>query len=88
MQVHLTVNDMTKTHLDQLDAFANRFIKKWAGLPRPGTLAFIHMPEGCNIPTISSIYTECHALAHLSSRMKGDKAVNHCLDSRLARESE
>ena len=88
MRFHLTVNDMAKTHLEQLDAFVNRFVKKWTGLPRPGTLSFIHMPEGCNIPTISNLYMECHALAHLSSRMKADETVNHCIDSRLERESK
>ena len=86
MRFHLTVNDMTKTHLEQLDALVHRTIKPWIGLPKPGTWAFIHMPDGANIKTISDLYMECHALAHLSSRMKADDAVNHCLDSRIERE--
>jgi hypothetical protein len=87
MRFHLTVNDMAKTHLDNIDASVHRYIKKWAGLPRPGTLSFIHMPEGANISTVSYLYLECHALAHISSRLKADNAVNHCLNSRLERES-
>ena len=87
LRFHLTVNDMTKTHLEELDALVHRHIKPWVGLPKPGTWAFIHMPDGANIKTISELYLECHALAHLSSRMKADDAVNHCLNSRIERES-
>ena len=46
------------------------------------------MPEGLNISTISDMYLECHALAHISSRINADDAVNHCLNSRLQRESQ
>ena len=46
------------------------------------------MPEGLGIKTISDIYLEGHALAHASTRVKGDDLVNHCLDSRLERESQ
>ena len=88
MRFHLTVNDMTKTHLDNLDSLVRRYIKKWAGLPRPGTVSFLHMPQGLNIKTVSDLYMECHALAHISSRIKADEAVNHCLDSRIQRESQ
>ena len=87
LRFHLTVNDMSKTHLDDLDSLVHRHVKPWAGLPRPGTWSFIHMPEGANISTISALYLECHALAHLSSRLKADDGVNHCLDSRIERES-
>ena len=87
LRYHLTVNDTTSTHLQQLDALTDRFIKKWAGIPRPGTLAFLHMPEGLNIKSISTLYSECHTSSYISSRSKGDDNVNHCLDSQLARES-
>ena len=66
----------------------DRYVKKWSGIPHPGTLAFVHMPEGLNIKSISSLYLECHTNAYISTREKGDPKVNHCLDSRLTREAE
>ena len=88
LRFHLTVNDMSQCHLDELDSITSRTIKKWAGLPHPGTVAFLYMPEGLGINSISDMYLEGHALAHISTRIKGDDDVNRCLDSRLDRESQ
>ena len=88
LRFDLTVNDMTYTHCKSLDMLSNRFLKKWCGLPRPGTLAFVHMPNGLAIPSISDLYTQCHTLSYISMREKGDDLVNHCLDSQLDRESK
>ena len=87
LRFHLTVNDTSATHLKQLDALTDRYIKKWSGIPHPGTLAFLHMPKGLNIKAISTLYNECHTNAYISSRSKGDANVNHCLDSQLDRET-
>jgi hypothetical protein len=87
LRFHLTVNDLCSTHLDTLDKISNRFIKKWFGIPHPGSLAFIFMPNGLNIKSISKLYLECHAITHISARLKGDKLVNHCLDSKIEREN-
>ena len=88
LRYHLTVNDMCSSHLSQLDALTNRYLKKWSGIPHPGTLAFLHMPNGLNISTITDLYTECHTLNHIAMRNRGDEIVNHCLDTRLSRESQ
>ena len=87
LRFHLTVNDTCSTHLQRLDALTDRFVKKWSGIPHPGTLAFIHMAKGLNIKSISTLYAECHTSAYISSREKGDAKVNICLDSKLERES-
>ena len=86
LRFHLTVNDLAKTHLDKLDAIARRSLKKWAGIPHPGSVAFLHMPQGLDIKSIPDLYLESHALAHVSTRLKGDEKVNKCLDNRLDRE--
>ena len=87
LRFDLTVNDMCESHLKDLDRLLDRYLKKWSGLPHPGTLAFLHMPQGLNVHSISDIYKEGHLVAHISTRMKGDQQVNSCLDSRIARES-
>ena len=88
LRFHLTVNDMCSSHLTELDSLANRFLKKWSGLPHPATLAFLYLPNGLAIKKISDLYLECHTTAHISSRLKGDDTVNHCIDSRLEREGK
>ncbi len=79
---------MCISHLNNLDTLANKFLKKWSGIPHPGTLAFLHIPNGLAIKRMADVYYESHTAAHISSRMKGDGVVNHCLDSQLERERE
>ena len=84
----LTVHDLPMTYLKKLDTFSDKFIKKWAGLPRCATNTIIHLPTAMNIQKISTLYTETHAVTHCSTRLKGDKLVNLILDNRIARESK
>ena len=84
----LTVHDLPKTYLLQLDTFTDQFVKKWAGLPRCATTAVIHLNTALNIKKISTLYTETHCISHSSTRLKGDKRVNYVLDNRIQRESQ
>ena len=61
---------------NNLDILANRFLKKWSGLPHPATVAFLHMPNGLAIKRIADMYYDSLTSAHISSRMKGDGVVN------------
>ena len=88
IRYHLTVNELSESHLKSLDALTNRYLKRWSGLPKPATLAFLHMPEFLNIPTISDLYLQCHTLTYVKSRSRSDPKVNICLDSALEREQE
>ena len=36
LRYHLTVHSLHKTHLDELDLLAQKFLKKWLGLPPRG----------------------------------------------------
>ena len=51
-------------------------------------MAFVHMPTGLNIPTISDLHAECHTMAYIQMREQGDELVKHCLDSKLQRETK
>ena len=77
----LTVHTLGKSHLDTLDIAADKFVKKWLGIPSRGAnMAFVHAPQCLNIPRISDVYWQSHALAHSRTRLKGDPIVNHALD--------
>ena len=88
IRFHLTVNDMSDTQLKSLDSLTNRYLKKWSGLARPATLAFIHMPQFLNVMSISDLYLQSHALSYAKARFHSDPNVIACLDSALDRESK
>ena len=84
----LTVHDLTPTSLRKLDTLCDKFAKKWAGVPRSGTNVLIHSSKTLNIPSISQLYNQSHALCHTSTRLKGDQIVNDVLDLKISRERE
>ena len=88
MRYHLSVHDIHKTHLDNLDNIARKFIKKWLNIPSHGASdisIFHHYVLGVKTP--SQLYSEGHAGNYAMMRLKGDQTVNLTLDSRLERES-
>ena len=84
----LTVHDLPTTHLQQLDTFADQYLKRWAGLPRCATNEILHMRTAMNIKRISTLYTETHCVSHAATRLKGDSTVNAVLDCKVLRESQ
>ena len=82
----LTVHDIPKTYLLQLDTMVNQYLKTWAGLPRCATTAVLHLKTALNIKNISTLYTECHSVTHAATRLKGDDRVNVAIDNKIARE--
>ena len=80
----LTVHTLTKTQLQTLDTLTDKAIKRWVGLPRSATNAFIHIPQALDIKSIS--YTEMHTVSHVRIRLQGDPIVNAAIDCTLDRE--
>ena len=39
LRYHLTVHTVHKTHLDELDLIAQRYLKRWLGVPARGATA-------------------------------------------------
>ena len=50
----LTVHDLPITYLKKLDLVADKYLKKWAGLPKCATTAVLHLNSALNIKNISS----------------------------------
>lgn len=89
MRYFMSVHHIHKTHMEELDNMARKYLKLWLSIPSRGaTDASIFHPHMLNIKAPSTMYTEAHAGNYTLMRMKGDKLVNHALDSRLERESE
>ena len=89
LRYHFSVHNVHQTHLDQLDMTANKFLKKWVGIPSRGctNLSIFH-PHLMNIKTPSQLYLEGHAGNYLSCKLKADSNVQLAIESQLSRESQ
>ena len=89
IRFYFSVHHIHKTHMDKLDNIARKFLKKWLNIQTNGVSdASMFHPYMLGLKTPSHIYKEAHAGTYVAMRLKGDKIVNHALDSRLERESE
>jgi hypothetical protein len=89
LRYHLSIHNIHQTHLDQLDMVANRYLKKWAGIPARGctNLSLFH-PYLMGLKTPSQLYLEGHTGNYVSSKVKANRNVNLALKSQLSRESQ
>ena len=83
----LTVHNISKTCLDNLDNAAMAFLKRWSGTPKCGTRLIFHCEQFLNIPTIHQLYEESHCLALFASLERKDGRVRAALESKRKRDS-
>ena len=65
----MTIYNLTKSDLNKLDVFTDKYVKMWNSLPPSATNAVIHMQTGMNIPSISHLHRLSHCLAHSRTRI-------------------
>ena len=89
MRYHLSIHNIHQTHLEDLDMLAQRFLKKWLGLPSRGctNLSLFH-PHLLNIRPVSQLYLQGHIGNFINSKLKADHSVNAALESSIHRESQ
>ena len=87
LRYHFSVHNVTQTHLNQLDMTANRFLKKWVGIPSRGftNLSIFHP---LIMKTPSQLFLEGHAGNYLNCKLKADSVVQLAIESQLSRESQ
>ena len=89
LRYHLTVHTVHKCHLEELDMLAQRFLKKWLGIPSRGcTSAGIFSPLLFGVKPVSQVYLEGHVSAFISSKMMADEDTKEALRCAEERESE
>jgi hypothetical protein len=89
MRFHLSIHDLHKTHLEELDKTSRKYIKKWLKYPTRGVTDIgIFHPLMLNVKQPSQLYMEGHAGNIAMMRMKGDILVNKCIDSKINREAK
>ena len=89
LRYHLTVHTVHKCHLEELDLLAQRYLKKWLGIPSRGcTSAGIFSPLLLGVKPVSQVYLEGHMSAYISSNMVADKDTKEALKCAEEREGE
>ena len=85
IRYYMSVHHIHKTHEEQLDGLARKYLKMWLKIQKNGVsdISIFH-PYMLSMKTPSQLYKEAHAMI----RIKEDHLVNHALDSRLERESQ
>ena len=88
MRYFISVHHIHKTHQEQLDTLARKYLKSWLSIPSRGaTDASLFHPHMLGIQTPSMLYRDATTSNYTSMRLKGDEVVNHILNSRIERES-
>ena len=87
LRFHLTVHHLTKTQLSSLDALSTRFLKSWLSLPPCATTSVLYDPLSLNLHTISSLYSECHALSQAKLALPPDPLVRSALEYKIKQSS-
>ena len=83
----MSVHHIHKTHQDELNNLAKKYLKKWFKIKKNGvTEVSIFHPYMLGIKNPSQLYKEAHAGSYTMIRIKGDEIVNYALYSRLERE--
>ena len=88
LRYHFSIHTVHQTHLDKLDMIANKYLKKWAGIPARGStnLSLFH-PQLMGLKAPSQLYMEGHAGNLLICKLKADETVQLAIESQLARET-
>jgi hypothetical protein len=85
----MSVHQIHKTQMDNLDMLVKKFLKKWLKIQTNGVSdVAVYHPYMLNMKTPSQLYMEAHSGTYAMIRINGDVTVNHALNSRLERESQ
>jgi hypothetical protein len=52
----LSINDLTKTDLKNLDDLIHRYLKSWLGMPQSGSFLPVHSGLGTFVKSVSHLY--------------------------------
>ena len=89
LRYHLTVHSLNKVHLDELDMLAQKYLKKWLGLPARGaTSEGIFSPLLLGVKPVSQAYLEGHVSAYINSLLVADIDTKEALKCAEEREGQ
>ena len=84
----LSIHDLNRSQIAELESLAHSYLKRWLGLPRGASWALVHDVHGMNVKSIDHLYRECRALTLSNIRFFSDGRVQHASDSKEEREGK
>ena len=84
----LSIHDLSRSQIAELESLSHSFLKKWLGLPRGASWALVHDAHGLNIKSFDHLYKESRSLNLSHIRLFSDSRVRHALDSKEEREGK
>ena len=84
--------DFSLTFVQQLEAVATRFLKRWSGLPRPANTAILHLGSsnraGLHIKQLSTFWKQMQAVRMDILKNSSDPRCSRLYDRLLANQSQ
>ena len=84
----LSVHDLNRSQLNDLESLTHSYLKRWLGLPRGASWALVHDSHGMNVKSVTHLYEESRALSLSNIRFFSDRRVRHALDLKEEREGK
>jgi hypothetical protein len=84
----LSIHDLTKTDLGELDAIANRYLKSWLGMPQGGFFLPVHSRLGMDVKSVSHLYKESQSLDIVRALIQGDHTVQTTVQAKVQHEQK
>ena len=84
----LSIHDLTRSQIADLESLTHTYLKRWLGLPRGASWALVHDIHGLNIKSIEHLYKESRSLTLSNIRFYSDSRIRHALDSKEEREGK
>ena len=86
---HTDMHSVHKTHLEQLDMVAQRYLKLWLGItPRGCTSLGMFSPYLLGVKPVSQVYLEGHLSAYINSKLVADSDTQEALKCTEVREGK
>jgi hypothetical protein len=79
----LSIHDLTKTDLGDLDALTNSYLKSWLGMPQGGSFLPVHSGLGMDVKSVSHLYKESRSLDIVRTLIQGDHTVQTTVQAKV-----
>ncbi|XP_078700698.1 uncharacterized protein LOC144927246 [Branchiostoma floridae x Branchiostoma belcheri] len=83
----LTVHDISRTHLLELNSSVTQYLKKWANMVRSANPGILYHSQGLGLTSVEQIYQQQHASVIASAMTVGDSRVKNALAAKVQRET-
>jgi hypothetical protein len=84
----LSIHDLTKTDLGDLDALTNRYLKSWLGMPQGGSFQPVHSGLGMDVKSVSHLNKFSQSLGIVRALIQGYHTVQTTVQAKVQREQK